>query len=151
MLQRGRGTFREGRQTLQGVTKLIARRSGLESRAAEGNSPVNESNQPPESAPEYVIRAEIPGIDPAKDVRVTFADGALRLDVERREDMPSDKDHAEFQYGSFFRIVPMPAGVQEKSITARYADGILEITATVGAIEATGRKIPIKIENSKKN
>jgi hypothetical protein len=52
MLQRGRGTFQKGRQTLQGVTKLIVSRSVLESRAAEGNSPVRENNQPPESAPE---------------------------------------------------------------------------------------------------
>jgi hypothetical protein len=52
MLHRGRGTFREGRQTLQGVTKLIVSRSGLESRAAEGNSPVRENDQPPGSAPE---------------------------------------------------------------------------------------------------
>ena len=52
MLQRGRGTDLEGRQNLQGVTKLIASRSGLESRAAEGNSPVRESNQPPGRDPE---------------------------------------------------------------------------------------------------
>ena len=36
----------------QGVTKLIASRTGLESRATEGNSPVRESNQPPGGAPE---------------------------------------------------------------------------------------------------
>ena len=47
MLQRGRGTYLEGRQILRGVTKLIASRSGLESRTAEGNGPVRESNQPP--------------------------------------------------------------------------------------------------------
>ena len=47
MLQRGRGTYGEGRQTLQGVNKLIASGTSLESWAAEGNSPVRESNQPP--------------------------------------------------------------------------------------------------------
>jgi hypothetical protein len=52
MLQRGCGTGQEGRQTLQRVTKLIARRSGLESHAAEGNSPVIESNQSLERVPE---------------------------------------------------------------------------------------------------
>ena len=52
MLHWGRGTFREGRQTLQGVTKLIVSRSGLESRAAEGNSPVHESNQSLGGVPE---------------------------------------------------------------------------------------------------
>jgi hypothetical protein len=45
MLQRGRGTGPEGRQTFQRVTKLIVSRSGLESCATEGNSPVRENNQ----------------------------------------------------------------------------------------------------------
>ena len=52
MLQRGRGTRLEGRQTLQGVNKLIVSGTGLESRAAEGNSPVRENDQPPGGAPE---------------------------------------------------------------------------------------------------
>jgi len=52
MLQRGRGTGPEVRQNLQRVTKLIASRSGLESCATEGNSPVRESNQPLGRVPE---------------------------------------------------------------------------------------------------
>jgi hypothetical protein len=52
MLHRGCGTGQKGRQTLQRVTKLIARRSGLESYATEGNSPVFESNQSLERVPE---------------------------------------------------------------------------------------------------
>ena len=52
MLSRGRGTFREERQILQGVTKLIVSGIGLESRAAEGNGPVHESNQSPGGDPE---------------------------------------------------------------------------------------------------
>ena len=52
MLQRGRGTHPEVRQDFQRVTKLIASGSGLESRAADGNSPVHESNQPLSGAPE---------------------------------------------------------------------------------------------------
>ena len=52
MRQRGRGTMRKGRQTLQGVTKLIVNGTGLESRVTEGNNPVSESNQPPGGAPE---------------------------------------------------------------------------------------------------
>jgi hypothetical protein len=52
MLSRGRGTRWEERQFFQGVTKLIASRTSLESWATEGNSPVHESNQPPSGAPE---------------------------------------------------------------------------------------------------
>jgi hypothetical protein len=47
MRQRGRGTMRRGRQTLQGVTKLIVSGTGLESRVTEGNNPVRENEQPP--------------------------------------------------------------------------------------------------------
>jgi hypothetical protein len=52
MLQRGRGTHSEDRQIFQRVTKLIVSGSGLESRAADGNSPVHENNQPLSGAPE---------------------------------------------------------------------------------------------------
>ena len=47
MRQRGRGTMRKGRQTLQGVTKLIVSGTGLESRVTEGNNPVRESDVSP--------------------------------------------------------------------------------------------------------
>ena len=47
MLSRGRGTYPEERQILQGVTKLIARRTGLESRVTEGNNPVRENDVSP--------------------------------------------------------------------------------------------------------
>ena len=51
MRQRGRGTIPEVRQRFQGVNKLIVSRTGLESRTAEGNSPVRENDLPPEWHP----------------------------------------------------------------------------------------------------
>lgn len=99
----------------------------------------------------YVVRAELPGVDPAKDVRVTVTEGALRLDVQREKPAQLDKGRAEFQYGSFYRIIPLPAGVQDKSITARYADGILEITAKIGEPAPAGKEIPIKVDAGRKN
>ncbi|WP_406045168.1 Hsp20/alpha crystallin family protein [Micromonospora sp. NBC_00898] len=100
---------------------------------------------------QYVIRAEMPGIDPVKDVRITFADSELRLDVVRKETSRPDKTRSEFHYGSFSRTIPLPAGVTEKTIAARYADGMLEITAKVGDIKPGAKEIPIKVENGKKS
>ncbi|MFJ8580868.1 Hsp20/alpha crystallin family protein [Micromonospora sp. NPDC093277] len=94
----------------------------------------------------YVVRAELPGIDPAKDVRITCTGESLRLDVVRRESHP-DKAHSEFHYGTFSRLITLPAGVKEETIAARYANGILEITATVAATEPTAREIPITVEH----
>lgn len=92
----------------------------------------------------YVVRAELPGIDPAKDVRIACEDGMLRLDVERTEEH-KDKVRSEFRYGSFHRAIPLPAGAREDTIKARYVNGILEITVTVAEEPAGARTIPIEV------
>lgn len=98
----------------------------------------------------YVVRAELPGVDPEKDLRVSYDEGQLRLDVVRQE-AQRDKTRSEFHYGSFFRLISLPTGVKEDTIVARYADGILEITAKVGEPEPSAKEIPIKVENGKKH
>ena len=81
-----------------------------------------------------VIRAELPGIDPEKDVEVTVADGILRITAERRiEDKSEDKGYVrhELRYGSLTRTLTLPDGVTESDIRATYKDGILEIRVPV--------------------
>ena len=95
--------------------------------------------------PTYVLRAEAPGVDPAKDVTVVYHDGALRLEI-RRADVREDKTRSEFHYGTYGRTVSLPDGVDEESIKASYRDGILEITATVAEPADTYRKIPVTVE-----
>ena len=59
----------------------------------------------------YVLRAEMPGIDPDKDVEIHVSDHTLRLRAERRQETTVDKKghyRSEFRYGSFTRSVPLP-------------------------------------------
>jgi HSP20 family protein len=77
-----------------------------------------------------VIRAEMPGIDPDKDVDVSLTDGMLRISAkreERSEDKKKDAYRSEFRYGEFSRTLPMPPGVDRDSVKANYKDGILEV------------------------
>jgi HSP20 family protein len=79
---------------------------------------------------DLVIRAEIPGIDPDKDVELTVSDSMLRIAAERREeDKVEEKGYLrrELRCGSFSRTLPLPEGVTESDVTASYKDGILEI------------------------
>ncbi|GAA0808114.1 Hsp20/alpha crystallin family protein [Spirilliplanes yamanashiensis] len=92
----------------------------------------------------YVVRAELPGVDPAKDVQLTVEHGELHLRVERKE-THAEKGRSEFHYGSFYRTVPLPAGVKADTLTALYTDGILEISALVGEPAPTAKAIPITI------
>lgn len=81
-----------------------------------------------------VIRAELPGIDPAKDVEITVADGLLHINAERRvEEKTQDMGFTrhEMRYGSFTRTLPLTDGATESDITASYKDGILQIRVPV--------------------
>ena len=92
----------------------------------------------------YVVRAEVPGVDPEKDVKVSVADGRLTIAVERTEER-TDKTHSEFHYGTFARTVQLPPAAQEEHITARYDHGILIIRVPVATATAAGREIPVKV------
>ena len=81
-----------------------------------------------------VVRAELPGIDPQKDVEITVADGMLHVHAERREEHSDDAEgtyRTEFRYGSFDRTLRLPAGTSEDDVTATYRDGILEVRLPV--------------------
>lgn len=75
---------------------------------------------------EYVVRAELPGLDPEGDVEITVQRGVLTIRAERREEK-SDKTHSEFRYGSFARSVRLPEGAEEDRVKADYKDGILTV------------------------
>jgi HSP20 family protein len=95
-----------------------------------------------------VVRAELPGIDPDKDVEVSVADGLLMITAERREERDEGTEgkpgyRSEFRYGSLRRVLRMPAGAREEDVTATYADGILEIRMPTAAVPATPNRISV--------
>jgi len=90
----------------------------------------------------YVVRAEIPGIDPDKDVEITVSDGVLTISAERREEI-SEKGRSEFHYGSLIRRVALPTGAVEDKVLARYQDGILEVTVPIETVQVEPRTIPV--------
>ncbi|MGX5359960.1 Hsp20/alpha crystallin family protein [Kocuria sp. KH4] len=94
-----------------------------------------------------VIRAELPGIDPDKDVELTVVNDTLHLRAtrqERTEHKDKGSYRSEFHYGSFSRALPLPKGCREEDITAAYTDGVLEVRAPMREPgEQTSRKIPV--------
>ena len=87
----------------------------------------------------YVVRAEIPGIDPAKDVDISVRDGRLTIKAERSEKKET-KGRSEFSYGSFVRSVSLPAGAEEDDIKATYDKGILTVSVAVPKEAAPAEK-----------
>lgn len=94
----------------------------------------------------HVIRAELPGVDPDRDVEVTVQDGVLHIRAERREETKTEKPHyfrQEFRYGAFVRKITLPAGCSEEDVAADYADGILTIRLPLAEEKAAATKIPV--------
>jgi HSP20 family protein len=92
----------------------------------------------------YVVKAELPGVDPAKDVKVTYLDGALRLVVSRTEEQ-KDAARSEFHYGTFSRTIMLPVGAKESTIEATYDAGILRIAVEIGEPAPAVKAIPIQV------
>jgi len=92
-----------------------------------------------------VIRAELPGIDPEKDVELTVDDGYIHIQAHRRQEENKTTEKGfrrrEIRYGSFSRSLPLPRGVKDSDITATYNNGILEIKIPTPKSSAT--KVPI--------
>ena len=95
-----------------------------------------------------VIRAEIPGIDPEKDVDINVRDHTVEIRAERREEKRTEDKgmhHSEFRYGSFYRAVPLPTDASESDVRATYTNGILEIRVPCASrTEQTPRRIPVE-------
>jgi HSP20 family protein len=104
---------------------------------------------------DLVVRLELPGIDPAKDVSVTLEEGQLIVTGERRQKTEVKREdyyRMESRYGGFRRRIPLPEGVDESRINAEYRDGVMEIVvqgAAKAAPMAKGKAIPIKVASGK--
>ncbi|WP_025737233.1 Hsp20/alpha crystallin family protein [Mycobacterium genavense] len=91
----------------------------------------------------YIVRAEIPGVDPAKDIDITVRDGQLSIKAERTEKKDFD-GRSEFSYGSFVRTVSLPACADENNIEATYDKGILTVSVVVAEPEATEHRVQVQ-------
>jgi HSP20 family protein len=77
-----------------------------------------------------VLRTEMPGIDPDKDVEISVTDGVLTFRVHREQKSETKEKRGfrtEFQYGEFSRSIQLPANASSDDVKATYTDGVLEV------------------------
>ena len=91
----------------------------------------------------YVVRAEIAGIDPEKDLEISAGAGYLSIHAARSSHVEG-KHRSEFRYGSFSRVLELPPSADADDVTAEYTDGILTIKVAIkGEQEEAVKKIPV--------
>jgi len=98
-----------------------------------------------------VIQAEMPGIDPDKDVDIEVVNGRLTIRAERKHEEETEERNyyrREMHYGAFARSLPLPAGAKERDVKATYVDGILEIRVPIDKGAETGKTKKVKVERA---
>jgi HSP20 family protein len=93
----------------------------------------------------YLVKAELPGIDPVNDIEVTVGSGCLTIHAER-SDKIEGKHRSEFRYGSFSRSMTLPANAVDDDVTASYQAGILTVSIGLKEEKEAPRKIEVKAQ-----
>jgi HSP20 family protein len=94
---------------------------------------------------EVVVRAELAGVD-KKDIDVSVTDSTITIKgCTRRETREEKGDYfrSEITRGSFSRAASLPCEVDGKKASAKFSDGILELT--IPKLEASKRHT-VKVE-----
>jgi len=77
-----------------------------------------------------IVHADLPGVD--KDaMNVSVQDNNLTISGERRHEKVDETERfqrVERSYGSFYRTLPLPEGIDANQVNARYDNGVLEVT-----------------------
>lgn len=99
-----------------------------------------------EDAERLVVRIEIPGMR-KDELRIEIADDALVVSGEKRFEREASEGRyrlLQCAYGSFRRVIALPARVLAEQASARYTDGVLRIELPKAAPgEPARRTIPI--------
>jgi HSP20 family protein len=83
-----------------------------------------------DETPEAIhLKLEIPGME-AKDLDVQVTAEAVSISGERRSETKTEEKgmtRSEFRYGSFRRVIPLPARIKNDSVQAEYKNGVLNL------------------------
>jgi HSP20 family protein len=95
---------------------------------------------------ELIVRADLPGMK-RDDVQVEVMGDMLTIQGERMQECDESQEgwhQTECRYGSFFRSIPLPEGVDAEKVQADFGDGVLTIRMPAPVRQDRRRNIEIK-------
>jgi len=96
---------------------------------------------------QLIVRADLPGLT-KDDIDVNITDDAIVLQGERKQESEENDEgryRSERFYGSFYRSIPLPEGVNADEAKATFRNGVLEITMPAPQqAEKRGRRLEVR-------
>jgi len=105
-----------------------------------------------EAEDHFVLKADLPGLT-EQDVSIEVQDGTLTISGERGAEHESEERgwyRIERSFGSFSRSLTLPDGVNADGITARFENGVLEVSIPKPE-ERKPRRVEIKASSDSGN
>jgi HSP20 family protein len=146
--------FRELEAMSKSLDRLFDEFTGLRPTRTMSRSLETLSWQPAvevsETESEVLVKAELPGVDP-KDVDISLTENQLSLKAETRhqeEEKNRNFIRREMRYGSFLRVLELPAVVNSGEAKAVFKHGILELRMPK-RVPAKPAQVKVKVETEK--
>lgn len=114
----------------------------------EGNAVLAPPLDVEETAEEFVVRADLPGVS-QKDVKVSLMGDTLSIRgtrTDERQGKSGNFRRTERSHGSFERTITFDIAVKTDGVTAQVRDGVLEVHVPK-ADQAKLREIEVKVAN----
>jgi HSP20 family protein len=95
-----------------------------------GSGVFNPSIDITESERDLKVTVELPGLSD-KDIDLSMTNNTLSIKGEKREEKEEETSgyyRMERSYGSFFRSIPLPCGIEKDKVDATFKNGVLTIS-----------------------
>ncbi len=100
-----------------------------------------------ETKDSYIVKAEIPGMEP-KDIDISLQADLLTIRGEKKQEKEEKEENYHFierSYGSFSRSIRLPQEIKGNKIKASYKEGILKVILPKSE-EAKKKEVKVKVE-----
>ncbi len=100
-----------------------------------------------EKEDKFIAKADLPGMK-KEEIDVSVVEGILMIKGQRKAEHEVKEEEyycSERRYGSFFRLITLPAAVDSEHINATYENGVLEVTLPKAA-EVKPKKVEISVK-----
>lgn len=99
-----------------------------------------------------IVCADLPGMK-KEDIQIELTDDMLTLQGERRQESEEDTQEgyrrSERSYGSFYRSIPLPEGIDAEKAQASFEEGVLKITVPLPTQQKPqSRRIEVQSKNA---
>jgi HSP20 family protein len=93
-----------------------------------------------------VIQADLPGLDPDRDIAISIAHDVLHIRAHDHGDSASVDRISDLRNGVYERDIALPPGSAEDQVSARYHNDQLEVRTPIGSI-AAAMSVSVPIES----